>query len=445
MDNTDGTGPETLSLLNEPPGFYDVWVHSYTRHPFEGNEKIEVRLVSGDGQRVGSHESIYVTSARQNTPGPIWWQVGFLNRTRVAGGEGAATRYVSQFVEINRFGSSPTSSGCRIPGETVSFAANASGGAVRLSSGISVAVAPGAVMGSRRETGTLQVSVTQLLVAPANAPEGASFGGPVVYLEPSGFQFKKPGVNVSMPLLERLPEDHKMRAGVFRLVNGVWTEVRSESILTPFTNEDELRSIVEQRGFTLTFSAYALIILAKPVFQTSATSSLITTTPPPREISGDESAQWWILYIVYPVAGVAGALLLLTCCFRGHYGRWPLQKGSVHDAMHPDFLPVKSKGQSGLRLKLLEQESKSRRAYTEGHELSKKGTLMQESVDANIKAEMDQEMGLVMVKNKNQKTDAKYGADVSVPPHPISELVRSGVLMPPRSSVVDGESLVHES
>ena len=445
MDNTDGTGPETLSLLNEPPGFYDVWVHSYTRHPFEGNEKIEVRLVSGDAQRVGSHESIYVTSARQNAPGPIWWQVGFLNRTRVAGGEGAATRYVSQFVEINRFGSSPTSSGCRIPGETVAFAANASGGAVRLSSGISVAVAPGAVMGSRRETGTLQVSVTQLLVAPADAPEGASFGGPVIYLEPSGFQFNKPGVNVSMPLLERLPENDKMRAGVFRLVNGVWTEVRSESILTPFTNEDEQRSIVEQRGFTLTFSAYALIILAKPVFQTSATSSLITTTPPPRDISGDQSAEWWILYIVYPVAGVAGALLLLTCCFRGRYGRWPLQKDSMDDAMHPDFLPVKSKGQTGLRLKLLEQENKSRLTYTEGHELSQMGTLMQESVDAKVKAEMDQEMGLVVVQNKNKQTDAKHGADVSVPPHPISELVRSGVLMPPRSSVIDGESLVHES
>ena len=39
---------------------------------------------------------------------------------------------------------------------------------------------------------------------------------------------------------------------------------------------------------------------------------------------------------------------------------------------------------------------------------------------------------------KNKKIDPKHGADVSEPPHPISQLVRSGILMPPRASVVDG-------
>lgn len=39
---------------------------------------------------------------------------------------------------------------------------------------------------------------------------------------------------------------------------------------------------------------------------------------------------------------------------------------------------------------------------------------------------------------KNKQVDPKHGVDVSEPPHPISQLVRSGILMPPRSSVVDG-------
>ena len=53
---------------------------------------------------------------------------------------------------------------------------------------------------------------------------------------------------------------------------------------------------------------------------------------------------------------------------------------------------------------------------------------------------MDEELDGVAAQaaQKNKKIDPKHGADVSEPPHPISQLVRSGVLMPPRSSVVDG-------
>jgi hypothetical protein len=48
IDNLDGSGPETLSLLHVPEGFYDVWVHSYDEVAFEGNERIEV-CVEGEG------------------------------------------------------------------------------------------------------------------------------------------------------------------------------------------------------------------------------------------------------------------------------------------------------------------------------------------------------------------------------------------------------------
>jgi len=203
--------------------------------------------------------------------------------------------------------------------------------------------------------------------------------------------------------------------------------------------KDEKRYIQEQTGFTLTFSAYALIILAKPLVKATTTSLLITTTPPPRDTSGDGSQVWWIVSIVYPLSGLVGAGLIVTSCFRVRYGRLPFTKGDKEASMHPDFIPVKTKGQSALRLKLLDRENKSRNMYTEENQLSRMGVLMKESIDAKLRAEEDgEESGALVVHKRNKKIDPKHGADSSLPPHPISELVRSGVLMAPRSSVIDG-------
>ena len=206
IDNLDGSGPETLSLLNMPGGYYDVWVHSYDEVAFEGNEKIEVRLASGDGLTHVSHQSEYLTApAQTGDGGPHWWHVGYINRTRL----GDTGHYLTNFVGVDMLGSPPTSSGCRIPAAPpVFFAANASGGGITLDSGISVSVAPGALPARRSASGPITVSVTQLAVPPMAPPAGAKFGAPLIYLEPSGTEFNGPGVNISMPLSQE--EDEKV-------------------------------------------------------------------------------------------------------------------------------------------------------------------------------------------------------------------------------------------
>ena len=56
-------------------------------------------------------------------------------------------------------------------------------------------------------------------------------------------------------------------------------------------------------GQTLTFSAYALIILDKPIIITTATSPLPVTTPPPRvEQTLNIWGVWW-MFLVFGVCG----------------------------------------------------------------------------------------------------------------------------------------------
>ena len=69
--------------------------------------------------------------------------------------------------------------------------------------------------------------------------------------------------------LQLQPSD-SLRPGVFRLAQGSWNELPSANLLTPFNIEkpDDPRFITHAVGMTMTFSAYALIILEKPVFTT---------------------------------------------------------------------------------------------------------------------------------------------------------------------------------
>ena len=126
--------------------------------------------------------------------------------------------------------------------------------------------------------------------------------------------------------------------------------------------------------------------------------------------------------------------------FRLRYKRLPFQK-SEEQSVHPDFAPKKSSDKN-LRLKLLEREKKSRALYTEALEPNMMNVLMQESMAAKMRDERDaEEVGALVVAaphSKSKKIDSRHGEEVSAPPHPIASLVRSGVLMPPRSSVVDG-------
>ena len=248
-------GPETLALEHMPAGFYDVWVHSYTKQQFDGDEFVSVRLASGNGRTRVTYRTVNVSPRRQAAAGPIWWHIGYINRTQV----GNSDDFVSEFVQLNVYSSSPKDSGCRIyrPQDTLVFAANASGGGARLASGISVTVAPGALSMRRAEAPALEMSVTQLLLPPVGPPvpkqilkrtvhrdflfskcissltfefflkaEGnAKFGAPVVYLEPSGTKFNPPGVNVSMPLDPHLSSVSPQRAAVFRLEGSSWREI----------------------------------------------------------------------------------------------------------------------------------------------------------------------------------------------------------------------------
>ena len=50
---------------------------------------------------------------------------------------------------------------------------------------------------------------------------------------------------------------------------------------------------------------------------------------------------------------------------------------------------------------------------------------------------------VAMPQAKSKKMDSKHGEEVATPPHPIASLVRSGVLMPPRSSVSPFPSVFH--
>jgi hypothetical protein len=365
VDNVDGSGPETVSLLRMPDGFYDVWVNSYDGVPFEGNEKIEVRLASGDGETSVTHESVYLIAPRQSAPGPIWWHAGFINRTSIDNGDAyTPNTYITQFVTLDAYGSSPEGTGCRIyrPTDMVKFYANSSGGSAELATGISIGVNPGAL--SRRAASVpVEMSATQLLVPPADPPPGGVFGQAVIYLEPSGTVFAPPGVNVSFPLSNQLPMDSPRRPGVFRLENGGWQEIASEDIWTPMRND--MMFIEASRGTTLRFSAYALIILDKPILTTTTTSVIVTTTPPPRELPQDLSKAWYMLYVVYPLSGIVGLSVLMACCFRYRYGYVPCYKPPAPDLLDPDFAPTKSKGQHTLRLKLLERENASRDNYTE--------------------------------------------------------------------------------
>ena len=385
IDNVDGSGPETLALEHMPVGFYDVWVHSYTEEPFEGDEQVSVRLASGDGRTHVSHKTEYITARRQAAPGPIWWHVGYINRTQV----GDSEDFVTDFVPLNAYGSSPADSGCRIyrPQDSVAFAANSSGGGASLPSGISIAVAPGA-LARRSSAPALEMSVTQLLLPPVEPPTGvnARFAAPVIYLEPSGTTFGPPGVNVSMPVAPELSIESLQRAAVFRLEKGSWREIASSYTML-FKND--MSWIVECIGNTLTFSAYALIILDKPVIVATPTSAIIETTPPPREKSVDSLSAWWMLYIVFPLSGLVALSLIFVCCFRLRYKRFPFQKPMEETAIHPDFAPKKT-SEANLRLKLLEQEAKSKDMYTESHELSRMGVLMQESIEAKLRDERDQ-------------------------------------------------------
>jgi hypothetical protein len=151
-----------------PAGFYDVWVHSYTQQKFEGDESVSVRLASGNGRTRVTYRTVTVKARRQAAAGPIWWHIGYINRTQV----GNSDDFVSQFVQLNAYSSSPKDSGCRIyrPQDTMVFTANASGGGARLASGISVAVAPGALSMRRAEAPALELSITQLLLPPMGPP-----------------------------------------------------------------------------------------------------------------------------------------------------------------------------------------------------------------------------------------------------------------------------------
>ena len=70
-----------------------------------------------------------------------------------------------------------------------------------------------------------------------------------------------------------------MRPGVFRLAQGSWNELPSANLLTPLNIErpDEPRFITHAVGTTMTFSAYALVILEKPVFTTQVAPRTICT------------------------------------------------------------------------------------------------------------------------------------------------------------------------
>jgi len=151
-----------------PADFYDVWVHSYTQQKFEGDESVSVRLASGNGRTRVTYRTVTVKARRQAAAGPIWWHIGYINRTQV----GNSDDFVSQFVQLNAYSSSPKDSGCRIyrPQDTMVFTANASGGGARLASGISVAVAPGALSMRRAEAPALELSITQLLLPPMGPP-----------------------------------------------------------------------------------------------------------------------------------------------------------------------------------------------------------------------------------------------------------------------------------
>ena len=196
-----------------------------------------------------------------------------------------------------------------------------------------------------------------------------------------------------------------------------------------------------QVGNTLTFSAYALVILDKVIYTTQTTPLVVTTTPPPREKPEDLLNVWWMVGLVYPLSGLVGLVVLLTTCFRCRYGYFPCCRPRKHELLQAAFAPTKIEGESALRLKLLELEEKSKAAYTQEKDLSKMGVLMKESIEAKLRADADLDHegpAKGVTPHKNKKIDPKHGEDVSSPPHPISQLVRSGILMPPRSSVVDG-------
>ena len=430
LQNKDGSGPEMASMLSAPAGFYDIWVRAVGGVPFDGTETVEVRLASGNEEDAPTIRSETVTAPKQSPGGSAWWHVGYVQRTF-----NASSRISSgHLTRINRFSSAPTSSGCRIASETKAL--NASGGTVTLSSGIAITVFPGAY--PLRRASTPDLSVSQLEVVPAPAPAGTRIAAPVIYLEPSGTQFNAPGVNISMPLDSALALDAAFAAAVYRFADGKWTAIDSADVVAG-------GKITRTMGNTRRFSAYALIVAPKQAARPSVTSKLpVATTPPPRVQTVALLSRWWMRYLVFPAGGLVALLLMMLCCFRVRYGRLPYRPPKKVPVLDEALKPTKTKGQNALRLKLLSQEEKSRERYSTEKELSSMGELMRESIEEALADESRAQQAPPEEDGsaagwKVQKKDAdEDDAGLHAPPHPISALVRSGVLEPPRSSVVDG-------
>ena len=412
-----------------------MWVHAASGEPFNPGDLVEVRLTSGDGLAMPTIRSQLISAPMQaNVSGhATWWHVGYIRRRNVAG---TTSSYEGTFHTVNTFGSPPTTSGCRIAAETLAL--NASG-TVTLASGISITIGEGAWPSARR-TAAPQLSVSQLLIPPAAAPPDMRFAAPAIYLEPTGTQFNRPGVNISMPLDVKLAASGEKTAGVFRLTLGNWSLIETTRTLKPKDQncaDKECPFVISHAvGNTLTFSAYALLVYTQQRTVQVTVVPAVTATPPPREPKKDKWRVWWLLYLVFPACGAVGIILLLLIYFRVHYGFFPYRKPKVPPEIPEDHKPKKVKGERALRLKLLEQEDKSRKAYSEELEWNKIGELMQDGIkDEEANGAQGDEIETAW---RSNKSDSKHGECVSEPPHPISELVRSGVLMPPRSSIVDG-------
>ena len=245
-----------------------------------------------------------------------------------------------------------------------------------------------------------------------------------------------PGANLTFPIsmpvdaAQALDLTSPNRAAVFRLTDGNWKEIPSSNVMSARKNELTGRFYIEKTvGNTLSFSAYALMLVAKPPVNTVTTPLIARTTPPPTP--KPPPGLDWMLLVVTPIAVSLFIVLMLMGCFRWRYGYFPCCKPPLSGDLDDAFKPQKVKGLAALRLKLHRQSDKSRNSYANGLELSRETgelALIEESRQAN-------DMLLVA---KKSKVDPKHGDSLPVPPHPISELVRSGILMAPRSSVVDG-------
>ena len=445
VDALEGPGPESVSLEAAPNGTYDVWVNTYDGGPLWGTASVDFvwRTTGADGRY---NTSVRTVRSPAESSGD-WWHVGYVT----------VADSVPALEVLNMRGSSPEKSGCRISPATAtrSFAVDAAATqSLGPFQGVTISVPTGVWPSDAGSS----LSVAALAVLPAPPPAGATAAGAGVYFEPSGTQFAPPGVQVALVVnlgaVANATISSQFDLVVHRLSGGVWeplvTQGRSAGVARP--------SSVEVRFNTLSFSAYVPMLVPPPP---PAAAPAATTPAPPPAVNATGApavvATPWAAVFGGAAAGLlALAAAAFSVAFRLRAGRWPWERKPLpFFPPDPEHLPHLDPIVLAVRSKLVaaEQQGRARgvRAENSATSVTARSALSGHNVaelTLAVKAQSIEEGGDKAVAFSLKALRSPPSGGVSVPsrtepPAAISELVRSGVLMPNRSSVVDRPSGRH--